>query len=410
MNKQDIKIGVIGLGYVGLPVLSLFSQKYDCWGIDNDILRVEALKSGTDTRKCQSNEELSQALRLSYITSDWSDLGQCNVYIIAVPTPVDKENLPDITHLEEVCKAVGNILSRNNIVIFESTVYPGTTDEICIPILEKTSGLVVNKDFSVAYSPERINVGDKIHQLDNVPKIVSASNQQALELVADLYGSVINAEVVRASNIKVAEAAKMYENVQRDVLIALANQYSDYCREEGIDIQEVTDCAATKWNFSNVRPGLVGGHCIGVDAYYLLKRSTQKKVDLPLVITARSINENKALQVSNRITAYAQSIRIDTKKIKILILGFSYKANTPDIRNTMIATIVKSLYGTFEIVDCFDPLVDNYEVELRYGIHMLNPDQLQLDKYDIIVKAVNHDVFDNFIGALPIMVDLNVFL
>ena len=400
MNKQDIKIGVIGLGYVGLPVLSLFSQKYDCWGIDNDVLRVEALKSGTDTRKCQSNEELSQALRLSYITSDWSDLGQCNVYIIAVPTPVDKENLPDITHLEEVCKAVGNILSRNNIVIFESTVYPGTTDEICIPILEKTSGLVVNKDFSVAYSPERINVGDKIHQLDNVPKIVSASNQQALELVADLYGSVINAEVVRASNIKVAEAAKMYENVQRDVLIALANQYSE----------EVTDCAATKWNFSNVRPGLVGGHCIGVDAYYLLKRSTQKKVDLPLVITARSINENKALQVSNRITAYAQSIRIDTKKIKILILGFSYKANTPDIRNTMIATIVKSLYGTFEIVDCFDPLVDNYEVELRYGIHMLNPDQLQLDKYDIIVKAVNHDVFDNFIGALPIMVDLNVFL
>ena len=390
MNKQDIKIGVIGLGYVGLPVLSLFSQKYDCWGIDNDVLRVEALKSGTDTRKCQSNEELSQALRLSYITSDWSDLGQCNVYIIAVPTPVDKENLPDITHLEEACKAVGNILSRENIVIFESTVYPGTTDEI--------------------YSPERINVGDKIHQLDNVPKIVSASNQQALELVADLYGSVINAEVVRASNIKVAEAAKMYENVQRDVLIALANQYSDYCREEGIDIQEVTDCAATKWNFSNVRPGLVGGHCIGVDAYYLLKRSTQKKVDLPLVITARSINENKALQVSNRITAYAQSIRIDTKKIKILILGFSYKANTPDIRNTMIATIVKSLYGTFEIVDCFDPLVDNYEVELRYGIHMLNPDQLQLDKYDIIVKAVNHDVFDNFIGALPIMVDLNVFL
>ena len=410
MNKQDIKIGVIGLGYVGLPVLSLFSQKYDCWGIDNDVLRVEALKSGTDTRKCQSNEELSQALRLSYITSDWSDLGQCNVYIIAVPTPVDKENLPDITHLEEACKAVGNILSRENIVIFESTVYPGTTDEICIPILEKTSGLVVNKDFSVAYSPERINVGDKIHQLDNVPKIVSASNQQALELVADLYGSVINAEVVRASNIKVAEAAKMYENVQRDVLIALANQYSDYCREEGIDIQEVTDCAATKWNFSNVRPGLVGGHCIGVDAYYLLKRSTQKKVDLPLVITARSINENKALQVSNRITAYAQSIRKKKKKIKILILGFSYKANTPDIRNTMIATIVKSLYGTFEIVDCFDPLVDNYEVELRYGIHMLNPDQLQLDKYDIIVKAVNHDVFDNFIGALPIMVDLNVFL
>ena len=308
MNKQDIKIGVIGLGYVGLPVLSLFSQKYDCWGIDNDVLRVEALKSGTDTRKCQSNEELSQALRLSYITSDWSDLGQCNVYIIAVPTPVDKENLPDITHLEEVCKAVGNILSRNNIVIFESTVYPGTTDEICIPILEKTSGLVVNKDFSVAYSPERINVGDKIHQLDNVPKIVSASNQQALELVADLYGSVINAEVVRASNIKVAEAAKMYENVQRDVLIALANQYSDYCHEEGIDILEVTDCAATKWNFSNVKPGLVGGHCIGVDAYYLLQRSFEKGCNQSLVNTARSINEDKVCQVTDRIVKLASSI------------------------------------------------------------------------------------------------------
>ena len=396
MNKQDIKIGVIGLGYVGLPVLSLFSQKYDCWGIDNDVLRVEALKSGTDTRKCQSNEELSQALRLSYITSDWSDLGQCNVYIIAVPTPVDKENLPDITHLEEVCKAVGNILSRNNIVIFESTVYPGTTDEICIPILEKTSGLVVNKDFSVAYSPERINVGDKIHQLDNVPKIVSASNQQALELVADLYGSVINAEVVRASNIKVAEAAKMYENVQRDVLIALANQYSDYCHEEGIDILEVTDCAATKWNFSNVKPGLVGGHCIGVDAYYLLQRSFEKGCNQSLVNTARSINEDKVCQVTDRIVKLASSSNKEVCIQKVLILGFSYKPNTCDIRNTKIADLLINLKQTFGSVDCYDPLVDYIMVEKEYSIQLIDSDSLDINQYDITILAVNHDCFKDF--------------
>ena len=410
MNNQSVRIGIVGLGYVGLPLFCLFSKKYDCRGLDNDDKYVKTLQSGVDVRNCIIESELSIALHHSKITTDWNLLRECNIYIVAVPTPVNKDKQPDFIHLKEACNALGIILSRNDIVIFESTVYPGTTDEICIPILEKVSGLVVNNDFFVGYSPERINVGDELHRLDNVPKIVSASNQKTLAFVADLYKSVINSEIIRASSIKVAEAAKMYENVQRDVLIALANQYSDYCREEGIDIQEVTDCAATKWNFSNVRPGLIGGHCIGVDAYYLLQRSAQKRVDLPLVITARSVNEKKAKQVSQRIVSYVQSIYIDPRNVKILILGFSYKANTPDIRNTMIATIVKSLSSTFITVDCFDPLVDSHVVESNYGIHMQDPDQLQLDKYDIVIKAVDHHVFDEFANTLPTMVDINLFL
>ena len=396
MTKDNNKIGIVGLGYVGLPLFSLFSQKYECWGIDNDALRTKMLQTGIDRRKCLEEQELIYALQYSHITNDWNDLTCCNIFIVAVPTPVDKEKRPDFTHLEEACKAVGNILSRNNIVIFESTVYPGTTDEICIPILEKTSGLVVNKDFSVAYSPERINVGDKIHRLDNVPKIVSASNQQTLEFVADLYGSVINAEVVRASNIKVAEAAKMYENVQRDVLIALANQYSDYCHEEGIDILEVTDCAATKWNFSNVKPGLVGGHCIGVDAYYLLQRSFEKGCSQSLVNTARSINEDKVCQVTDRIVKLASSINKEVCIQKVLILGFSYKPNTCDIRNTKIADLLINLKQTFGSVDCYDPLVDYIMVEKEYSIKLIDSDSLDINQYDITILAVNHDCFKDF--------------
>ena len=410
MTQAKDKIGIIGLGYVGLPLFCLFSRKYECWGMDCNEFRIKELQTGEDLRRCQDDNDLSLALLKSRITANWNDLSQCNIYIVAVPTPVDKDKEPDFRPLKNACIKIGSILSKNDIVIFESTVHPGTTDEICIPFLEKTSGLTVNNDFFVAYSPERINIGDNSHRTDNVPKIVSASNRDALDVVANLYESVINATIVRASSIKVAEAAKMYENLQRDVLIALANQYSEYCREEGIDIQEVTDCAATKWNFSNVRPGLVGGHCIGVDTYYLLKRSIQKKVDLPIVTTARSVNENKATKVCKRITAYAQSLYIDTKRLKILILGFSYKANTPDIRNTMIATIVKSLYGTFEIVDCFDPLVDSHDVEMRYGIQMLNMNHLHLDEYDIIVKAVNHTIFSKYIKDIPTMVDINMFL
>ena len=364
MTKDNNKIGIVGLGYVGLPLFSLFSQKYECWGIDNDVLRTKMLQTGIDMRKCLKEQELSNALQYSHITNDWNNLTCCNIFIVAVPTPVDKEKRPDFTHLEEACKAVGNILSRNNIVIFESTVYPGTTDEICIPILEKTSGLVVNKDFSVAYSPERINVGDKIHRLDNVPKIVSASNQQTLEFVADLYGSVINAEVVRASNIKVAEAAKMYENVQRDVLIALANQYSD--------------------------------HCIGVDAYYLLQRSFEKGCNQSLVNTARSINEDKVCQVTDRIVKLASSINKEVCIQKVLILGFSYKPNTCDIRNTKIADLLINLKQTFGSVDCYDPLVDYIMVEKEYSIKLIDSDSLDINQYDITILAVNHDCFKDF--------------
>lgn len=273
--KEVINIAIVGLGYVGLPLFCLLSKHCACIGMDEDKIRVTQLKKGIDNRECEKQYNIKLALQRNTLTSIYSDLAGCNTFIICVPTGIDKQKKPNLEPLKNVCKSLGKILKRGDIVIFESTVFPGATEDVCVPILEEFSAMKVNKDFSVGYSPERINVGDKFHRIESIPKIISASNMNSLSLMNEIYSTALDAPIVKASSIKVAEASKMYENVQRDVLIALANEYADFCKSEGINIGEVTECAASKWNFTKVNPGLVGGHCIGVDTYYLLQRAKE---------------------------------------------------------------------------------------------------------------------------------------
>ena len=330
------------------------------------------------------------ALQRSLLTSTYSDLTECNVFFVCIPTSIDENKLPELEPLKNVCKSLGEILKRGDIVIFESTVFPGATEELCIPILEKYSMMKVNEDFSVGYSPERINVGDDCHRIVSTPKIISASNIESLNVMRDIYSTILDAPVIEASSIKIAETAKMYENVQRDVLIALANEYADFCKSEGININEVTECAASKWNFAKVYPGLVGGHCIGVDTYYLMKRAKDKKQSLNLVQTARHINEAESKKVATRIKDYAVFINAQ----RILLLGFSYKANTPDCRNTKVADVYNELKQHCLVVDCFDPLVDTKKVSKDYGISIIHSKEEVQTDYDLVVQLVNHNVFN----------------
>ncbi len=392
MIIQGTRIGVVGLGYVGLPVLSLFSRKYDCCGLDIDEFRIQQLLSGIDVKGSLSLPEVSDIMKRCDISSSWKNLSNCNFYIITVPTPIDKMKVPDTNALEKACLSLSQIISVGDIIVFESTVFPGATEELCIPILESGSKLNSNCDFFVGYSPERVNVGDNEHTLANTPKIVSAQNEKTLEIICSVYHEVFNAEILKASSIKTAEAAKMYENVQRDVLIALANQYSEYCRVEGLNIQEVTDCASTKWNFAKVFPGLVGGHCISVDPYYLLARAKEKDTTLELVATARSINEAKVEYVAKRIMDFAKKENPKHIDLKILILGISYKRNVSDIRNTKIADLIVLLSMSIDRIDCYDPLVNKEEVKNIYGLDVITSmSDIPKDEYDLAIIAVNHN-------------------
>ena len=385
MLEAERYIAVIGLGYVGWPLFTLISSKYKSWGLDANTDKVESI--------------LFEQPQYKNVTSSWDDISKCNTFIVAVPTPINHKQNPDTSSLEDVCKELVNIIKKGDLVIFESTVYPGATEEICVPLIENGSGLVVNKDFYVGYSPERINVADSVHKLGNTSKIVSGSNEEALHYIANLYESIIDAPVVKASSIKVAEAAKMYENVQRDILIALANEYSDYCNKEGIDIFEVTKCASTKWNFSNVLPGLVGGHCIGVDPYYLLHRAEKLGIKIPLVQCGRLINETKASNVVSKITEYI-SVHLDENP-KVLLLGFAYKSNTDDIRNTKVAEVYNRLKSQYTVVECYDPFVNSEVVIKEYGINLFTtmPD---ISHYDLVIRMVNHDIFMNIENVLDI--------
>ena len=378
-------IAVIGLGYVGWPLFTLISSKYKSWGLDANTDKVESI--------------LFEQPQYKNVTSSWNDISKCNTFIVAVPTPINHKQNPDTSSLENVCKELVNIIKKGDLVIFESTVYPGATEEICVPLIENGSGFVVNKDFYIGYSPERINVADSAHKLVNTAKIVSGSNDEALHYIASLYESIIDAPVVKASSIKVAEAAKMYENIQRDILIALANEYSDYCDKEGIDIFEVTKCASTKWNFSNVLPGLVGGHCIGVDPYYLLHRAEKLGIKTPLVQCGRLINETKASTVVSKITEYI-SVHLDENP-KVLLLGFAYKSNTDDIRNTKVAEVYNRLKSQYSVVECYDPFVNSEVVIKEYGINLFTtmPD---ISHYDLVIRMVNHDIFMNIENVLDI--------
>ena len=364
-------IAVIGLGYVGWPLFTLISSKYKSWGLDANTDKVESI--------------LFEQPQYKNVTSSWDDISKCNTFIVAVPTPINHKQNPDTSSLENVCKELVNIIKKGDLVIFESTVFPGATEEICVPLIENGSGLVMNKDFYVGYSPERINVADSVHKLGNTSKIVSGSNEEALYYIANLYESIIDAPVVKASSIRVAEAAKMYENVQRDILIALANEYSDYCNKEGIDIFEVTKCASTKWNFSNVLPGLVGGHCIGVDPYYLLHRAEKLGIKTPLIQCGRLINETKASTVVSKITEYI-SVHLDENP-KVLLLGFAYKSNTDDIRNTKVAEVYNRLKSQYSVVECYDPFVNSEVVIKEYGINLFTtmPD---ISHYDLVIRDI----------------------
>lgn len=403
---MKINIAIIGLGYVGLPLFCLFSRHFTCIGLDRDKARITKLRDGIDCRECEKRHNIIQALQRSTLTSSYSDLQECNIFIVCVPTGINELNQPDLKPLKSVCTSLGKILKKGDMVIFESTVFPGATEDICIPLLEKYSSMKINDGFMVGYSPERINVGDKNHRIAAIPKIISASNADSLSLIFEIYSMVLDAPVIKASCIKVAEAAKMYENVQRDVLIGLANEYADFCKSEGINISEVTECASSKWNFVNINPGLVGGHCIGVDTYYLLQRAKTRNQPMNLVESARSINEAESSKVANRIKKLAQSI--DAKRI--LLLGFSYKADTPDCRNTKVAEIFNELKSYFPIVDCFDPLVNKKEISNNYSLNIFTSKEDLTTEYDLVVKMVNHKVFRKIVFDKSKIAELNDFL
>ena len=405
MNTNK-KIAVIGLGYVGLPLFCLLSRHFDCIGLDKDKSRILMLKEGVDYRECDRKHNIRTALQRSFLTSTYSDLTEYNVFFVCVPTGINELKIPDLEPLRDVCKSLGKILKRGDFVVFESTVFPGAIEEFCIPILEEYSALKVNKDFSVGYSPERINVGDKYHRIASIPKIISASNTDLLSFMKEIYSYAFEAPIIEASSIKVAEASKMYENVQRDVLIALANEYANYCKSEEISISEVTECAASKWNFSKVNPGLVGGHCIGIDTYYLIQRAHEKGLILNLIQTARSINESEYKKVAARIKECAVSINAQ----HILLVGFSYKANTLNCRNTKVADVYNELKQSGLVVDCFDPIVDKNKVYKEYGISIISSKETLLKNYDLVVKMVNHNIFNQMEFADSAFIKLNALL
>jgi UDP-N-acetyl-D-galactosamine dehydrogenase len=388
LTMADVRIGVVGLGYVGLPVAVAFGQQFPTVGIDIKAQRIENLKAGHDETKEATREELESAKELTF-TAAWDDVAACNVFIVTVPTPLDTHNHPDLYPLESATRAIGKVLKRGDIVIYESTVYPGCTDEFCVPILEELSGLTYNEDFFCGYSPERINPGDKQRKLPDIKKITSGSTPEAADFVDELYGSVVTAGTHRASSIRVAEAAKVMENTQRDLNIALANELAMICNSIGIDTVEVLEAAGTKWNFMPVRPGLVGGHCIGVDPYYLTHKAEEIGHHPEVILAGRRINDRVGKYVVNQFVRLMGRKGLLNGDLRVLVLGFAFKENCPDHRNTKVASIVHHLCEFDIPSDVYDPWVDPDECEREYGIRPVQV--LETGKYDGIILAVAHD-------------------
>src|SRR6187401_1040640 len=367
LSMRGCRIGVVGLGYVGLPLAVEFGKHFDTVGFDIKADRIAELKKGRDSTLECSTAELKSARKLKYSTS-LKDLGKCRVFIITVPTPIDKYNRPDLTPLERSSETVGKVLKKGDVVVYESTVYPGCTEEVCIPILERESGLKFNKDFFAGYSPERINPGDKQHRLPNIKKVTSGSTPAVAEFVDSLYRSVVHAGTHKASSIRVAEAAKVIENTQRDVNIALINELALLFNRLGIDTEEVLQAAGSKWNFLPFRPGLVGGHCIGVDPYYLTHKAQEIGYHPEMILAGRRINDNMSIYVAERITQLMIRKRIHVKGSRILVMGLTFKENCPDLRNSKVADVVRELGNYGANVDVFDPWIDRDEAEHEYGI------------------------------------------
>ena len=388
----EFKIGVIGLGYVGTPLACLFSKKYETWGYDINAAKVNKLASGQMSDNKQLSKALAHGLKL---TSNIDNLKKCNVYIIAVPTPVNKSNKPDISCVRNATRTVGSILKEGDIVVYESTVYPGLTEEVCAPLLEATSGLKLNQNFFVGFSPERINPGDQVHTIENIVKVTSGSTPEAAEIIDSLYASVLTHGTHKAQSIKVAEACKLMENCQRDVQIAFFNEMEKIFDKMGINIEDVTAAAKTKWNFVPATPGLVGGHCIAVDPYYLINKAQEVDVVPSLLSTAREVNEQMAVWMAGKIKSACETRKFVAPETKVLILGFSFKPDSDDIRNTKVEDLYTNLVGAGYKTTLYDPLVDKDEVFNEYGIKVTNDDAVLKEKYQIVVIGTNHKIFNN---------------
>ena len=390
LSIADLKIAVIGLGYVGLPLAVEFGKKVPVVGFDIYQKRIDELKSGQDHTLEVSAEELKQANQLSY-SANLEDLKSCNFFIVTVPTPIDEFKQPDLTPLVKASTSIGQVLKKGDVVVYESTVYPGATEETCIPVLEQVSGLKFNQDFFAGYSPERINPGDKLHRVTNILKITSGSTPEAAEFVDQVYNLVIEAGTHKATSIKVAEAAKVIENTQRDVNIALINELAVIFNKMGIDTEAVLQAAGTKWNFLPFRPGLVGGHCIGVDPYYLTHKAQSIGYHPEIILAGRRLNDGMGAYVVTQLVKAMIKKKIQVEGAKVLVLGLSFKENCPDIRNTKIIDIVNELTEYNIAADVYDPWVDASEAQHEYGINPVK--NVEQGQYDAVILAVAHDQF-----------------
>lgn len=394
MNSlKDIKIAVIGLGYVGLPLARLFSTKYKTIGYDYNPARVKALMAGHDATLEVSDELLQTAIKNGFIcTSDLDEIRECNFYVVAVPTPVDENHNPDLSPLISASEVVGKVISKGDVVVYESTVYPGVTEESCIPVVERVSGLKFNEDFFGGYSPERINPGDKQHTVEHIKKVTSGSTPEVGELINAVYSSVITAGTHLAPSIKVAEAAKVIENSQRDINIAFVNELAKIFNRMGIDTQDVLEAAQTKWNFLPFRPGLVGGHCIGVDPYYLAQCAMRYGYNPEIILAGRRMNDGMGEYVADQVVKLMLMRGIQVLNAKILVLGFTFKENCPDVRNTKVIDIVKTLRSYNTNVTIYDPWANPEIVRREYDVEVTN--QLPSEKYDAVILAVAHKDFE----------------
>lgn len=387
---SEIKLAVIGLGYVGLPLAVEFGKKRTVVGFDINQPRIAALQAGHDSTLEVSYEELAQAAQLSY-TSNLDDLKNCNVFIVTVPTPIDEFKRPDLTPLIKASETIGKVLKKGDIVIYESTVYPGATEEDCVPVLERVSGLVFNQDFYAGYSPERINPGDKEHRVTNIKKVTAGSTPEIADIVDALYNEIITVGTHKAKSIRVAEAAKVIENTQRDVNIALINELALIFNKMGIDTEAVLEAAGTKWNFLPFRPGLVGGHCIGVDPYYLTHKAQSIGYHPEIILAGRRINDSMGQYVVSQLVKAMMKKRIQVQGARVLVMGLAFKENCPDLRNTRIVDIVTELKDYGVQADVLDPWVAVEEAQREYAITPIT--QPDAGTYDAIVLAVGHQQF-----------------
>jgi len=393
--NTNLKLAVIGLGYVGLPLAHAFSEKYEVVGFDIAQWRVEELNSGLDRTleldETQVREALANGIQF---TNTLENIADCSIYIVTVPTPIDEHKRPNLTPLIKASETIGKVLKKDDIVIYESTVYPGATEEECIPVLEKFSGLKFNEDFYCGYSPERINPGDKEHTVTKIPKVTSGSTPEIGQKVDDLYSSIITAGTHLAPSIKVAEAAKVIENSQRDINIAFVNELAIIFNKLDIDTEAVLEAAGTKWNFLPFRPGLVGGHCIGVDPYYLTYKAQEVGYNPEIILAGRRLNDNMGIYVANQVLKLMILKEHRIAGAKVLVLGITFKENCPDIRNSRVIDVIRELQEFGTDVEVYDPWAESSEVQREYGISLIDHSELIIQNYDVVVLAVAHNEFE----------------